>query len=838
MMKLNDNFSVARGNVLMMEPITAISQAFRLFAQEEKHRELSSASQTESLAFIAEKRPYDNKSNFRGYSNASQSQRQPDISGHSLERYFKVHGYPPGFKFQERKVAAISQNQLSDSSSNTTDPVISTEQYNQLIQLLNNHQFPSQRQKVIPLGKIKAGLYSVDAQNHKVTLLDADKSHICNVACLSAIEDVKLWHLRLGHLPFQQMKLVLPSCNVQLCMKENICQFNTSIKTFRSDNAKEFIKGALKSFCESKGILQQSSIVYTPQQNGIPERKHRHLLETARALFFSQSSYKEASSNPLWIEAMNKEIHALQENKTWELVDLPKGKKAIGSKWVYKVKLKADGSLDRCKARLVAKGFNQKYGLDYLETFSPVVKMATIRTLLAVAASKQWSLFQLDVNNAFLHGDLHDEVYIRVPPGIPNPFNRVYRLIKSIYGLKQASREWFSKLLVELILQGFIQSKNDYSLFTKTSDSGICIAAVYVDDIILTGTDLLAIQSLKSHLHIVFGIKDLGKLYYFLGLEIGYLTDGIVVTQHKFTKELLSDCGLDLHKRVVTPLPVTLKLSTDSGTLFPDPELYRSLVGKLNFLTHTRPDLSFAVQTLSQFMHFPRSTHFEALHHTLRYVAHTVSQGILLKASSSLSLQAFSDSDWASCPDSRKSITGYLLLLGQSPITWKSKKQSTISKSSSEAEYRALACAAAEVTWLVRLLGDFGITDLTPVTLHCDNQSASHIAKNPVFHERTKHIEIDCHFTRDKVLEGLIQLAYLPTNAQLADFLTKSLHSPQFNLLLSKLGLIDSSNPNLRGGIGATTAAPHTSYAEDHAHQNILPYSSPTCHHMTAVKVS
>ncbi|XP_074324171.1 uncharacterized protein LOC141661088 [Apium graveolens] len=259
MMKLNDNFSVARGNVLMMEPIPAISQAFRL-------------SQTESLAFIAEKRPYDNKFNFRGYSNASQSQRQPNvfnqgkapnsgnakrtyycthcqISGHSLERCFKVHGYPPGFKFKEKKVAAISQNQLSDSSSNTTDPVISREQYNQLIQLLNNHrvnsnndtvstshaflaefqfnlisihklcqdlscevlfthdkcilQFPSQRQKVIPLGKIEAGLYSVDAQNHKVTLLDADKSHICNVACLSTIEDVKLWHLRLGHLPFQ-----------------------------------------------------------------------------------------------------------------------------------------------------------------------------------------------------------------------------------------------------------------------------------------------------------------------------------------------------------------------------------------------------------------------------------------------------------------------------------------------------------------------------------------------------------------------------------------------------------------------------------------------------------
>lgn len=198
-------------------------------------------------------------------------------------------------------------------------------------------------------------------------------------------------------------------------------------------------------------------------------------------------------------------------------------------------------------------------------------------------------------------------------------------------------------------------------------------------------------------------------------------------------------------------------------------------------------------------MQQPRSSHANALHHTLRYLQHSSTQGILLKASDTLTLQAYSDSDWAACPDSRKSITGYILLFGQSPISWKSKKQSTISRSSSEAEYRAMASAASEVTWCVRLLEELGVDNLKPVTLHCDNQSALHIAKNPVFHERTKHIEIDCHFTRDKVLEGLLQLTYLPTQHQLADVFTKILPSSQFSLLLSKLGLY-STPPNLRGG--------------------------------------
>ena len=249
------------------------------------------------------------------------------------------------------------------------------------------------------------------------------------------------------------------------------------------------------------------------------------------------------------------------------------------------------------------------------------------------------------------------------------------------------------------------------------------------------------------------------------------------------------------------------------------------MVGKLNFLTNTRPDLAYTVQFLSQFMQNPRIPHALALQHTLNYVHTTSSQGIIIKGSDQLHLQAYSDSEWASCPISRRSITGYILLLGSSPISWKSKKQGTVSRSSSEAEYRAMASAASEVTWLVRLLEELQLTSLKPVLLHCDNISAIHIAKNPVFHERTKHIDIDCHFTRDKVIEGLLQLTYLPTKNQLADVLTKIFPSQQHYQLMNKLGM--SSIPSLRGSVNNTRNTPNSSYTRIKIKKDI--YITPSC---------
>lgn len=252
-------------------------------------------------------------------------------------------------------------------------------------------------------------------------------------------------------------------------------------------------------------------------------------------------SYKEAAEDPLWVQAMQTELTALDKNHTWDLVPLPVNKKTIGSKWVFKVKLKSDGTLERCKARLVAKRYNQRLGIDYEETFSTIIKMSTVRILLAIAASKDWQLHQLDVNNPFLHGYLKEEVYMRVPEGIPNPHNLVCLLRRSIYGLKQASREWHAKLVEELLDQNFIQSKNDSCLFTKKTGDRLCIAAVYVDDVILTRSDEHGIKVLKDHLDNKFGIKDLGELHYFLGIEVTKIPQGLILCQQKFAKELLEE---------------------------------------------------------------------------------------------------------------------------------------------------------------------------------------------------------------------------------------------------------------------------------------------------------
>nr|XP_043629740.1 uncharacterized mitochondrial protein AtMg00810-like [Erigeron canadensis] len=339
--------------------------------------------------------------------------------------------------------------------------------------------------------------------------------------------------------------------------------------------------------------------------------------------------------------------------------------------------------------------------------------MATVHNILAITASKHWKIHQMDVNNAFLHGDLFEEVYMKMPLGIPNPENKVCRL------------------------------RSLFMVSNKRVDN------VYVDDILVTGSDPNFVSQLKNFLHQEFTIKGLGFLNYFLGLEVHYSTNGIVLAQHKFTQELLADAGFLDAKPVVTPLPQNMKFSDPCSPYLKDQSTYRSLIEKKNFLTHTHPDLAFAVQTLSEFLQNPQQIHLDGVHHLLRYLKGISGQGILLNGTDQLSLHAYSDSDWAACPVTRRSVTGYVILIGGSPISWKSKKQSTISGSSSEAEYRAMAAAAAEITWLIRLLEEFGVTGLKPVTLHCDNQSALHVAKNPVFHERTKHIEIDCYFTRD-----------------------------------------------------------------------------------------
>ena len=504
-------------------------------------------------------------------------------------------------------------------------------------------------------------------------------------------------------------------------------------------------------------------------------------------------SYHEASSDPQWQLAMKEELQALEQTHTWDLVDPPSGKTLIGSKWVYKIKQKSDGSVERYKARLVAKGFTQEYGIDYEETFSPVARITSVRTLLAIAASRKWTLSQMDVKNAFLNGVLTEEVYMQPPPGYTCPPNKVCLLKKALYGLKQAPRAWFEKFSSTVSQLGFSSSPHDSALFIRKTTHGTVLLLLYVDDMIITGDDTSGIANLKESLSHHFEMKDLGPLSYFLGLEVTSSTNGLFLSQAKYASDLLSRAGLTDHRTESTPLEPNVRFTPMDGTVLDNPTLYRQLVGSLIYLTVTRPDISYAVHLVSQFMSTPRSTHYAAVLRILRYVKGTLFHGLHFSTHSSLILQAYSDADWGGDPTDRRSTTGYCIFLGDSLVSWRSKKQSLTSRSSTEAEYRALADTTSEILWIRWLLDDLGITQSSPTDLYCDNRSAIQIAHNDVFHERTKHIEIDCHFIRQHIIRNALRLISIGTLDQPADLLTKAHHPGRFRNLVSKLKLVSLS---------------------------------------------
>ena len=315
---------------------------------------------------------------------------------------------------------------------------------------------------------------------------------------------------------------------------------------------------------------------------------------------------------------MDKEIEAFEVNNTWTLAPLPPGKTAISCKWVYRIKYLPYGSIERYKARLVAKGFIQKLGLDYSETFSPIAKSVFVRIMLSLAATKGWFLHQMDVNNAFLHGDLVEDVYMSLPPGFHSKGEGlVCKLNKSLYGLKQASRQLFEKFSTTILQMGFVQSKSDYSLFTHSQGASFTVLLVYVDDILLTGNNPTCLTALKKLLDDQFGLKDLGSLRYFLGLEVAKTDTSISLTQRKYALEILKDTSFIGCKPVKFPMEQNLRLSKYEGKLLAEPRMYRRRIGRLLYLTLTRLDITYVVHRLSQFVSQPREPHLLAAHRVL-----------------------------------------------------------------------------------------------------------------------------------------------------------------------------------------------------------------------------
>ncbi|GKA71472.1 ribonuclease H-like domain-containing protein [Tanacetum coccineum] len=475
-----------------------------------------------------------------------------------------------------------------------------------------------------------------------------------------------------------------------------------------------------------------------------------------------------ALSDPHWRDAMYDEYNALIKNGTWILVPKPPNVNVVRSMWLFRHKYHADGSLSRYKARLVANGRNQQYGVDCSDTFSPVVKPATIRTVLSLALARNWPVHQLDVKNAFLNGDLSETVYMYQPPGfVDSRFpHHVCRLQRSLYGLKQAPRAWFQRFAGYALRVGFTSSRCDSSLFIYQHGTEVAYLLIYVDDIVLTASSTALLQRIISSLHKEFDMTDLGALNYFLGISVTRDARGMFLSQKKYAMELLERAHMSNCNSTRTPVDTESKLGSD-GDPVSDSTLYRSLAGGLQYLTFTRPDISYAVQQICLHMHDPREPHLAALKRVLHYVRGTLDYGLQLHVSSTSQLNAYTDADWAGCPV-------------------------TLSRSSAEAEYRGVANVVAETAWIRNLLRELHNPLFTATLVYCDNVSAVYMSTNPVQHQRTKHIEIDIHFVRDMVARGQVRVLHVPSRYQYANIFTKGLSSALFEEFRTSLSVRSS----------------------------------------------
>ncbi|PKU73330.1 Retrovirus-related Pol polyprotein from transposon TNT 1-94 [Dendrobium catenatum] len=500
------------------------------------------------------------------------------------------------------------------------------------------------------------------------------------------------------------------------------------------------------------------------------------------------TSYIQASKHPHWRHAMSLEFQDLQSQGTWDLVPPSPHMNVLGCKWMFRTKYNSDGSISRHKARLVALGCNQEYGIDYYETFSPVAKIPTFRILITIALHNSWPIHQLDVSNAFLHGSLNETIYMKQPAGFQDHTYPTYvcKLKKALYGLKQSPRQWFATLTGHLSTLGFGTSHSDPSLLISCKNNIRLYFLIYVDDIIVTGNNTTAVQELLMNLHARFNMRNLGKLSQFLGITAVKTEQGLLLHQQRFAHTILERAGMLNCKPVSTPICTKESPSSSPSPDFANPLLYRQLVGSLQYLTLTRPDIAYAVNRACQYMHKPTDQHFHSLKRILRFIKGSLNFGLPLSRESII-LTSYVDSDWAGDHQDRKSTSGYCTFLGNSVVAWSVKKQTTVARSSTEAEYRALASAATEVIWTRTLLQELGHPQSEPTKLYCDNISAIALANNPVFHARTKHIEVDCHFIRECIKNNSINVHHISTKDQIADLFTKALPTATFHHLSNKL---------------------------------------------------
>lgn len=492
-----------------------------------------------------------------------------------------------------------------------------------------------------------------------------------------------------------------------------------------------------------------------------------------------------------WKVALEKEMSAHRTNHTWDLVDLPQGRRAIGCRWVFNIKDSASPPI--YKARLVAQGFRQVQGLDYQETFSPVIRYESIRLLFATAAEFHLGIHQMDVTTAFLNGDLDEEIYMNQPDGYVDSScpDKVCRLVKSLYGLKQAPLCWNTKINSVLETAGFIRAPSDLGIYSFTRNSSVLLLALYVDDLLLLSNDASLVTFAKSLLGSHFSMKDLGAVKSFLGMDVSQAPGRVSICLSRYLSKVLADFNMTDCNPVSVPLSPSLDLTSFSpDEQFPDASRYRSMVGKLLFASNTvRPDLSYAVSVLSRYIKDPKEVHMKAAKQVLRYVKGTLDAGLLYRSVGSFQLIGYCDADWANDKSDRASNTGYVFKLSDGPISWRSKKQATVAQSSTEAEYLALGDAVRELLWLKQLLNQLPVNTTGTPILYEDNNGCILLAGHPVFHSRTKHIDVRHHFLRQHLADGSFELIHVGTNHMAADMLTKPLAKVKFAQLCELLGV-------------------------------------------------
>ncbi|KAJ9534619.1 hypothetical protein QJQ45_002903 [Haematococcus lacustris] len=509
-------------------------------------------------------------------------------------------------------------------------------------------------------------------------------------------------------------------------------------------------------------------------------------------------SYEEAMARPDaadWLRAMNKEMACQQANQTWQLVKQQGWMRVLPGRWVFKTKRGADGSILKHKARFVIKGYRQVEGVDFDDSFAPVVTQGTQRVLLSVAAARGWELQQLDVETAFLNA-LVDEgrlVFCQQPPGFETGQGLVCQLDKAVYGRRQAPRAWYQHLTQQLGLIGFTASAADPCLFSlRNGKQPVVHLMVYVDDIILASPSSTAIAAVKQQLQQVFSLHDLGPAASFLGMRITRDLEAgtLKLDQHQYIEQLLDRFSMTAANGRVLPMTPGTRLVKEGSPLdSSSAHRYRELVGALLYAsTCTRPDIAFAVGQLSRFMQAPTQQHQQVAFGLLRYLKRTAEMGLVYSRNSSPQLQGYVDADYAGDPDSMRSTTGNVFVLNGAAVTWRSKLQTTVAASTTEAEYQAAAAGTKEALFLRKLLHELD-AGCDPIPILCDNQGAVALIKNSVESHRSRHIAVAHHISRERMVRGEVVFSHCPSAEMVADALTKPLSAQLFEACVRGMGV-------------------------------------------------